>query len=70
MSDIYGTGFGSTHDWRYDITDIFGGEPGSRYICQNCGQVFVHYYNSTPDIFEAMERNSNVTDDCVPREPQ
>jgi hypothetical protein len=70
MSDIYGTGFGSTHDWAYEFTDDFGGESGTRYHCRKCGQVFVHRYNSTPDIFVAMVRSNGVTDDCVPLEPQ
>lgn len=59
MSDVIGKGYGSDHDWRRDITDKFqfNGYPekGTRWICRDCGQVFVHFYDIYPGIFEAME---------------
>jgi hypothetical protein len=50
MSDILGNGYASSHDWKY---------LGSRsYICDACGAFFVHAYNQTPDIFEALRAAS------------
>ena len=55
MSDIKGEGFGSAHDWKFDITDRFDGEKGTRYLCRYCGSCFVHLYDVFPNIFEAMK---------------
>ena len=66
MSDIYGNGYGSSHDWRYDSTQIFGGEWATRYFCRHCARRFVHFYHTTPDIFEAMTKADHVTDACDP----
>lgn len=55
MSDIFGEGYGSCHDWQRDITDTFGGEKGTRYFCRNKDASFVHLYDVEPDIFKAME---------------
>ena len=63
MSDIRGEGWGSTHDWRADITDQFGGGMGTRYFCGACGSCFVHRYHEIPDIFDAM-KNENIPEVC------
>jgi hypothetical protein len=64
MSDIHGTGYGSDHNWKWDITDTFGGEKGTRYYCPDCKQVFVHLYDVTPNIFEAM-RERHINEACI-----
>ena len=64
MSDIIGTGHGSEHDWLHDLTDTFGGESGSRYLCNYGDAVFVHLYDVTPDIFAAM-KIAGVPEHCV-----
>jgi len=52
MSDIYGEGHGSAHDWQY-----CGSSPWktSYYQCARCGHKFVHAYDSM-DIFQAMKQ--------------
>jgi hypothetical protein len=51
MSDIPGTGYGSTHDWKRghvcaaQIVD---------YRCRACGLIFSHSYRKQPDPFKAM----------------
>lgn len=61
MSDAVGYGYGSDHNWRKDLTDKFQYPPtgtpekATRWICRDCGQVFIHYYDIRPGIFEAME---------------
>lgn len=65
-SDIKGEGYGSSHNWKHDITDMFMGGMGSRYFCRDCGVCFVHMYDSIPGIFEAM-RSEGIPEQCVPR---
>lgn len=67
MSDIHGTGYGSSHNWKREITDQFTFRGGTvfatRYRCRDCHEVFVHPYHDIPGIFEAMEYRG-VTDKC------
>ncbi len=62
-TDIRGDGYGSSHNWERNITDLFGGEKGTRYFCRGCGACFVHTYDLEPDIFKAM-RDRDVHDIC------
>jgi hypothetical protein len=64
VSDIHGEGYGSSHDWQRDLTDIFGGEKGTRCVCRNGDAVFVHLYDVCPDIFLNMERAAGVPEQC------
>lgn len=64
MSHINGEGYGSTHDWWHDTTELFRGDIGSRYFCKNCGACFVHMYHRIPDVFDAM-RDEGVPQVCA-----
>lgn len=59
-SDINGDGFGSDHLWHYESTP----SNASYYKCARCFWPFAHAYNSTPDIFEAMQK-VGVPDRCA-----
>jgi len=61
MSDIYGKGYGSAHDWQY----CWSSWKTSVYQCARCGHKFAHAYDCIPDIFEAMKRQS-VPAECRP----
>lgn len=67
MSDVEGSGYGSDHNWKKDITGKFmiNGSPeqGTRWICRDCGEIFVHWYDLWPGIFEAMEYRG-IPRDC------
>lgn len=65
-SHIHGEGWGSSHVWKRDITDYFGGGMGTRYFCSGCGECFVHIYDAIPDIFAAMQ-HEGVAEVCEPR---
>ena len=59
-SAIRGTGYGDKHMW------IHMGQAGHKqtaYRCQVCGELFVHAYDETPDIFEAMKKYG-VKEEC------
>src|SRR5690606_39455532 len=62
MSDIYGEGHGSAHDWRYCWSSP---SKTSHYQCARCGHKFAHAYDSIPDIFQAMLQQS-VPAECQP----
>ena len=55
MSDIYGEGHGSAHDWKYCWSSP---SKTSYYQCSRCGYKFAHAYDSIPDIFRAMKQQS------------
>jgi len=61
MSDIYGEGHGSAHDWKY----CWSSWKTSYYQCARCGHKFAHAYDSIPDIFQAMKQQS-VPAECQP----
>lgn len=61
MSDIYGEGHGSAHDWKY----CWSSPSKSYYQCARCGHKFAHAYDSIPDIFQAMKQQS-VPAECQP----
>ncbi len=70
MSDIYGTGFGSNHEWvrgkTEPVNSIFGSSSATKstfYSCKNCHIGFRHNYDDIPDIFLAMER-AGVPEKC------
>ena len=61
MSDVIGTGYGSSHRWKKDLTAKFKNprtgcqEPATRFRCRDCQEIFVHYFDREKGIFEAME---------------
>lgn len=59
MTDIQGTGYGSSHDWQRGETCF----RCTYYKCKNCGAVFSHYYPDTPSIFKAIAE-LGVPDKC------
>jgi hypothetical protein len=59
-SAINGEGWASDHLWHYEGTP----SNASVYKCARCFWTFAHYYNSTPDIFEAL-RVAGVPDKCA-----
>src|SRR5690606_26299579 len=61
MSDIYGEGHGSAHDWKY----CWSSWKTSYYQCARCGHKFAHAYDFIPDIFQAMKQQS-VPAECQP----
>ena len=57
MSDISGKGYGASHNWKY------GGSNDSHcsfYTCVDCRAFFVHSYNDTVDIFDAIKKASDI----------
>lgn len=60
MSAIYGTGYGSSHDWKRGHTNqwILG-----QVFSYEDGAGFSHQYDVIPDIFEAIKL-SGVPDKC------
>ena len=59
MSDIRGTGYGSSHNWKRKETTP---NKVTQYECE-CGARFAHAYDVIPDIFEAMH-HAGVVDKC------
>ncbi|MGR3292516.1 MAG: hypothetical protein ACUZ9M_00705 [Candidatus Scalindua sp.] len=61
MSDISGSGYGSSHNWEHKETLQWGAAglhsscANTLYKCRDCGQVFQHNYHEISDIFEAMQ---------------
>ena len=69
-SDIQGTGYGSSHSWKYIRThQIPWDRPytihdkKSFYECKLCKVTFIHYYDVIPDIFVAIELEK-IEDQC------
>lgn len=60
MSDIFGEGHGSAHDWERGYTSE---RKSTRYRCRTCECVFHHNYDNTPNIFAAMKQQ-DVPDVC------
>ena len=60
-SDIYGTGFGSTHNWVGYTPQ--NNSKQTLYTCSACMARFIHAYDNTPNIFDAIEL-SGVADVC------
>jgi hypothetical protein len=60
MSAIVGTGHGASHNWARGYTSPM---QNTAYRCRDCGAGFVHWYEVTPDIFDAM-RLAGVADRC------
>lgn len=71
MSDIRGSGYGDNHKWKKCYTPQVGSAPNNQrytyYECRECGFVFIHYYNITPNIFKAMN-DVNVPAECIKKE--
>lgn len=64
-SDIYGEGFGSSHSWqrlgtRQTDDSLY---KCTQYLCRDCGELFNHMYDHTPNIFLALEK-SGCSDKC------
>lgn len=65
MSNITGTGYGSTHTWQNKGTEQMP-QPQDRstlWVCKNCDAAFRHYYHIFPDIFQAIKL-SKVEEFC------
>lgn len=75
-SKINGKGYGSCHTWIRTKTFQWYKIPGwvkdkmdsgkfsrSDYICNNCEATFSHYYDSIPNIFEAI-KSSGIPNQC------
>jgi hypothetical protein len=60
-SDIFGEGYGSSHSWRRGHTSPY---KSTEYICVDCGALFLHDYDETPNIFEAINE-AEIPDQCV-----
>lgn len=69
MSDIYGTGYGSNHNWKRGGTNQVGswGTKATVYKCADCNAIFTHYYDHIPDIFVALE-DTGVSENCPKKE--
>lgn len=70
MSDIYGEGWGSSHDWQNKGTNQVGSAywvKATYYVCKKCGITFKHEYDLIPDIFKAIELNG-IPDKCSKKE--
>jgi hypothetical protein len=64
---IVGKGHGSCHRWVRGATAQVGSNAPSKqtaYYCGDCGEQFVHWYATTPDIFVAMKA-AGVPDRCA-----
>lgn len=59
MSDIYGDGYGSKHNWTRIATT---GNKCTTYLC-SCGESFTHWYDQISDIFDAM-KSRGVSEEC------
>jgi hypothetical protein len=71
MSDIYGEGYGSKHDWVRGYTNQtdLGETPTSydkatSYDCSRCNAQFTHRYDVISNIFIAMEA-AGVPEECI-----
>jgi hypothetical protein len=67
-SDIYGTGYGSSHTWKRGETRQLPYDADYRlkatsYTCTACNTIFYHYYDTTPDIFAAIKQ-AGIADTC------
>jgi hypothetical protein len=71
MSDIYGTGWGSSHDWHYEYSND---TKHSFYTCRACKAFFVHSYDRIPNIFDALKLDgeqglNRFPDQCPGKQP-
>lgn len=72
---LFGVGYGSDHKWsNKNIVYPKGfaqfypiAMRHSMYECKECGITFVHYYNTTPNIYKAMEK-SDIPQQCFTKE--
>jgi hypothetical protein len=62
MSDIFGDGYGHSHDWARGFT---GRDKCTPYTCRACGLKFYHFYDVTPGIFAAIQKQGNIDDQCA-----
>lgn len=64
-SQISGEGYGSSHTWIRGGTNYNPSgwsDKYTQYGCE-CGACFTHYYDVTPDIFQAIEQ-VGISDKC------
>ena len=61
MSDIYGEGYGASHEWVRGYQPH--GDRSTPYKCKKCGVEFRHWYNVVPNIHEAI-REAGIPDKC------
>lgn len=66
-SDITGFGYGSEHNWEDLGKQCYYAVPDEQkhtfYKCRDCGEIFRHYYEVQPEIFEAL-KNAKVNEVC------
>lgn len=60
MSDMSGSGYGSSHDWRNLGTEF----RRTLWKCARCGAGFWHCYPSEPNIYKAMAQ-VGVPNECA-----
>lgn len=66
MSDIFGDGYGSDHNWKTHYTNQSPkgySDKFTVYACVDCGVSFTHHYDVTPNIFVAMKKH-HVPENC------
>lgn len=65
MSEIRGNGYGDKHDWRHHSTEPmpYPQDRSSLWVCNKCGEMFRHWYNVIPNIFQQM-KDLNVKEEC------
>lgn len=61
MSEINGRGHGDSHEWVMGYQ--YQGDRSTPYKCKNCHIEFRHWYNMTPNIWEAI-KNCGIPDKC------
>lgn len=66
MSEVYGTGYGTSHDWRR-VGSSWGGPV--RYRCRRCGAAFDYNPTHQANLPRTIE-TSGVPDECPRRTAQ
>ena len=61
MSEVYGTGYGSAHDWRRTNKATAAKH---EYRCQKCGEYFAHEHGVVANIWTAIKR-AGVREECA-----
>jgi hypothetical protein len=69
---ILGKGYGSSHRWSKGSTlwssttqPLMPHQKHTHYQCVECDAHFLHFYDITPDIFDAIEQ-AGISDQCIP----
>lgn len=68
MSEIGGSGYGDKHNWKKGKTISHGAGDGNIFTewhCEDCKQGFRHFYRRDENIFDIMELNPYITEECI-----